>query len=631
MAPRPHDPNRPSSGNSLWLKDLYNVPRSAGLLGLTVGAQNSQTTVLRFGAFELNPQSGELRKDGELIKLPPQPFKVLALLAQRNGEIIARAEIRQQIWSDETFVDFDQGLNFCIRQIREALGDDAEAPLYLETLPRRGYRFLMPIALPTAGPAVPVARLIVLPFRMLRPDPETEFLAFSLPDAITSSLSGLESLVVRSSIAASRFAGETPDPEKIAAEADVDVVLTGSLLRAGDQLRVSTQLAEVPAGTLLWSQTSQVPLGNIFQVQDELASRIVESLALPLTAREHGMLRRDVPSSSSAYEFYLRGNHLSHDAKQWSVARDLYLRCVQEDPRYAPAWARLGRIYHVMGKYLDAGARESLDHAEVAFRRALEINPDLPLAHKLYAQLEVDLGRAKEAMVRLLERTRSADPELFAGLVSACQYCGLLEASVAADARARRLETRVRTSIVHTWFLQADYSRVVATKLKENPYIAALSLAAVGRQAEAIALMRDLEEKTRTRMRDFMIAARTLLEGKVAESVAAVGRLVASDFRDPEGLFYLARHLARLNEIDRALDLFRRVVVGGFCCFPAMARDPWLNSLRGKPEFAKLLRTARAHHENAAAVFAQMQGDVVLGMVPAAKAPRAKRHRDQGR
>lgn len=577
----------------------------------------SDPNLFRFGAFDLDPKSGELRKDGDPVKLPPQPFKVLTLLAQRSGEVVTRNEIRAQIWSEETFVDFDQGLNFCIRQIREALGDDAEAPRFIETLPRRGYRFLMPIEGGDEGVASRLTRLIVLPFRMLRPDPETEFLAFSLPDAITTSVSGLASLVVRSSIVASRFAGESPDLKKIAAEADVDVVLSGTLLRAGEQLRVSTQLTEAPAGTLLWSQTSQVPLGDIFQVQDELTHRIVGSLSLPLSAREHRMLKRDVPSSAKAYEFFLRANQLSHDSKQWDVARDLYLKCLEEDPRYAPAWARLGRIHHVMGKY--SGEREGLERAEAAFRRALEINPDLAVAHKLYAQLEVDLGRAENAMLRLLERARSADPELFAGLVSTCRYCGLLDASIAADAQARRLDPRVLTSVAHTWFLRNDFARLEAFKLEEIPYIGALGLAALGRKADAIAALGHLEEKTRTRLRDFMIAARALLEGNAAESLAAVDRVVSSDFRDPEGLFYLTRHLAHLKQIVPALDLFRRVVAGGFVCFPAMKRDPWLDPLRKTPEFAKLLGQAEARHREAAAAFVRMQGGVVLGLAAPAK------------
>jgi DNA-binding winged helix-turn-helix (wHTH) protein len=566
---------------------------------------------VRFGSFELDSKNGELRKDGEIVRLAPQPFKVLLSLARRSGEVVSRAEIRQEIWRDETFVDFDQALNFCIRQIREALDDDADAPRFIETLPRRGYRFLPPVEGAPDAPAT-ATRLIVLPFRMLRPDAETDFLAFSLPDAITSSLSGLQALVVRSSIAASRFAGDTPDPKRIAEEADVDAVLTGSLVRSGDQLRVSTQLTAVPAGTLLWSQTSQVAVGDVFQVQDELTHRIVDALAIPLSAADRGLLTRDVPSSDRAYEHYLRGNQLSHDPKQWSAARDLYLRSVAEDPQYAPAWARLGRIYHVMGKYLDTGVRDNLDRAEVAFRRALEINAELPVAHKLYAQLEVDLGRAPDAMIRLLERAKSADPELFAGLVSACRYCGLLDASAAADAKARSLEPRIRTSIAHTWFLMGDYERVAANAIDDVPYIGALSLAATGRSAQAIAALTELEAKTRTRLRDFMIAARALLEGRAADSVAAVRRIVATDFRDPEGLFYLTRHLAHLNEKRSAVDLFERVVQGGFYCYPAMARDPWLASIRELPEVARLLRDARAKHREAESAFDRVNGHVIL-------------------
>src|SRR5262249_45156997 len=323
----------------------------------------------------------------------------------------------------------------------------------------------------------------------------------------------------------------------------------------------------------------------------------------------------DVRASKNAYELFLRANQISVDAKQWSVARDLYERSVAEDPRYAPAWARLGRIRHVMAKYLETGTHEELSRAEEAFRRALELNPDLSIAHKLYAQFEVDQGRARDAMVRLVARAGSADPELFAGLVSTCRYCGLLDASLAADARARRLDPRIRTSVPHTWFLQSDHERVASANLQEFPYIVVVSLGAVGRQQEAIAAVRELEKTTRTRFRDFMVAARTLLEGNAAESIAAVRRLVTSDFRDPEGLFYLSRHLARLNEVGPALDLFERVVAGGFFCFPAMAHDPWLDSLRKKPAFTKLLRQAETQHLEAAAAFTRVRGEQVLGVV----------------
>src|SRR6185503_123310 len=124
--------------------------------------------VLRFAALELYPAAGELRQRGEVLKLAPQPFKVLELLARRRGQVVTRIEIRDHVWSGDTFVDFDQGLNFCVRQIREVLGDTADAPRFIETLPRRGYRFLMPVTDAAPAAAAPAMRLIVLPFRMLR-------------------------------------------------------------------------------------------------------------------------------------------------------------------------------------------------------------------------------------------------------------------------------------------------------------------------------------------------------------------------------------------------------------------------------------------------------------------------------
>src|SRR4029453_16494928 len=277
----------------------------------------SSHSVLRFAAFELHPATGELRRQGEVLKLAPQPFKVLELLVRRGGEVVTRVEIRDHVWNGDTFVDFDQGLNFCIRQIREVLGDTADAPRFIETLPRRGYRFLMPVV--DAAPATPVTRLIVLPFRMLRPDPETEFLAFSLPDALTSALGGLQALVVRSSMTAARFAGDSVTPHQIGVEADVDAIVTGTLLRSGPEIRVATQLTAAGSGALLWSQAAQTSVGDLFRVQDELTHRIVASLSLPLTNREQQQLRRDVPSNPAAYEYFLRANQLGRDANQWSV------------------------------------------------------------------------------------------------------------------------------------------------------------------------------------------------------------------------------------------------------------------------------------------------------------------------
>jgi hypothetical protein len=208
----------------------------------------------------------------------------------------------------------------------------------------------------------------------------------------------------------------------------------------------------------------------------------------------------------------------------------------------------------------------------------------------------------------------AADPELLAGLVSACRYGGLLEASAAAHARAVELEPKVRTSVAHTWFMQGDHARVVTLKIPELPYIVALSLGEFGRGREAIPVLAELEPRIPTRIRDFVVAARTLLEGDAEASAAAASRVAASDFSDPEGLFYLARHLSHLNRTAPAMELMERVVAGGFYCHPVFARDPWLDPLRKKPAFTKLLERAAGEHRKAQAAFARLGGAKVLGI-----------------
>lgn len=459
-----------------------------------------------------------------------------------------------------------------------------------------------------------IKRLIVLPFRILRSDPDTDFLAFSLPDAIAASLTGLNSLVVRSSLAAARFAGPAPDLKEIAKEADVDVVLTGTLLRAGAQLRLSTQLVEAPAGTLIWSWTSQVELRDIFQLQDSLVSGVVQALALPLTSGEHQRLARDAPDAS-AYDLFLRANELGRSLEGIAGANELYEKCVAKDPGYAPAWAQLGRSRWLSDKY-KAGSAEKLASADSAFRHALELNPDLPLAHNLYSQVQVEQGRALEAVKRLLQRSQSArhDPEFFAGLTHACRYCGLLDASLAAHRQARRLDRNITTSVVHTYFMTGDYETALDASRADFGYATAIALAMLGRTEQAIELLKEKERLTNWRFGNlYLVSLRATLEGDREVSLRASDELLAATFRDPEGWYYLARQLGYLNEPRRALVALARTVDWGFFCYPAMASDPWLDSLRGDPEFKDILRKAEALYQEARNVFSTLGGPGVLG------------------
>jgi eukaryotic-like serine/threonine-protein kinase len=460
-----------------------------------------------------------------------------------------------------------------------------------------------------------VKRLIVLPFRVLRSDPETDFLAFSLPDAIAASLAGLSSLVVRSSLVAARFAGAVLDLREIAKEVDVDTVLTGTLLRAGTQLRLTTQLAEAPSGTLIWSKASQVELRDIFQLQDALVSGVVESLALPLTAGERQQLAHDAPANATAYDLYLRANEAGKVFSGFSAAIGLYEQCVALDPGYAPAWARLGRARWLVGKFSE-GASEKLAEGRSAIERALELNPDLPLAHNLYTNIQVDQGHALDAMRRLLKRLRSSktDPDLFAGLTHASRYCGLLQASLEADRQARRLDPNFRTTVTHTYFAMGDYQNALEAAAGDFGYFTPLRLAMLGRVEEAIALLKEKEPVVSERRGQvFMISLRTLLEGNREASLKASDELIKGTFKDPEGEYYMARQLAYLGEADRATRLLKRTVDGGYFCYPQMASDPWLDPIRGDAEFKRILHRAQALHEEAMEVFRAEGGPPLLG------------------
>jgi tetratricopeptide (TPR) repeat protein len=356
-----------------------------------------------------------------------------------------------------------------------------------------------------------------------------------------------------------------------------------------------------------------VPLGEIFQLQDALARQIVESLALPLSGREQRAFGHDVPSSAKAYEFYLRANPLSHDSASWEVARDLYLQCLQADPNYAPAWARLGRVYHVIGKY--RGTSDDYVRSESALNRALELNPDLSIADHFYAQLEVADGRAQDAMVRLVRRasSHSSDPDLFAALVPACRYCGLLQHSLAAYERATRLDPNVRTSVQHTLFLLGEYERCAAESERfwAPGSIWNMALACGGHTAEATRVGQI--EAQRYANTVFGDPALVVYPPDRVRLRSAVDALLASGFRDLEGMFYQVLKLAHAGDSDRAVEILGDVVDRGFFPYQTFARHAWLDALRERQDFKTILQKAEHRHHQAHASFVEAGGEAVLG------------------
>jgi TolB-like protein/tetratricopeptide (TPR) repeat protein len=471
---------------------------------------------------------------------------------------------------------------------------------------------------PTLAQAL--TRLVVLPFRVLRPDPETDFLAFSLPDAIATSLSGIGSIVLRSTAVAARFAGEMPDLRALAAEADVDHVVMGTLLRSGDQLRAATQLVAAPSGTLLTSHTVQSSLGDLFRLQDDIAGRVVAALSLPLTGGP-APSTPDAPHNAHAYELYLRANELARTYEGLPAARDLYQRCVELDPAFAPAWAQLGRCHRVIGKYID-GNPESDARAEEAFGRALSLNPRLSLVHKYYANLEADIGQAPRAVVRLIGAAgrHGNDPELFAGLVHACRYCGLFDQSIAAHVEARRLDPTVPTSLEQTLLMSGDLDRLLAVNrpgvdagADEGIRIMALGLA--GHRDEARRRLVEMRQRVRIpAFQSWIDYLATWLDGRSLDMIVRLSALQALRIQDdPEAIFLEGWLLCDAGDHAKGLGYLQRAVAKGYFASPTLSHAGQFNPLRTDPAFEALLTEAEAGRQRALAAFRDAGGEKLVG------------------
>jgi eukaryotic-like serine/threonine-protein kinase len=472
----------------------------------------------------------------------------------------------------------------------------------------------------TRGMAQALTRIVVLPFRVLRPDPDTDFLAFSLPDAITTSLAGIGSLIVRSSATAARFAGDAPDLKGLATEADVDRVVMGTLLRSGDQLRATTQLVETPGGTLLTSHTVQAPLGDLFRMQDDIARRVVEALALPL-AGERVSPSPDAPHNANAYELYLRANGLARTYDGMVNARRLYEQCLELDPNFAPAWAHLGRCHRVIGKYIDS-TPGSDDRAEQAFGRAIALNPRLSVAHKFYANLEADTGRAREAIVRLLREAthRGNDPELFAGLVHACRYSGLFEESLAAHAEARRLDPNIPTSFQQTLMMKRDIDALIADEPSErdpgaNEGIRVIGLGLSGRRDEARRELARMSQQSRMQtFQSWTLHLSAWLDRRVEDMISTLSAFGSLKiFDDPEAIFQEGWIFCDAGEHMRGLEYMQRAVARGYFPASTFALWPQFDALREVPAFQTLVADAEAGRQSALAAFREAGGERLLG------------------
>ena len=353
------------------------------------------------------------------MRLQAQPFQLLVMLLERPGALVTREEICQKLWSGDTFVDFDQSLGTAINKIREVLGDSASEPRFVETLPRRGYRFIVPVttvADPSqevspppssdsepdegeqdqqqassrtriwAGASVvlivsalaawyylrpqPVRSIAVLPLASLLTDPSEQFLAYGVTDELTTNLAQINSLRVSSHTSSTACSGTQKPASQMGRALGVDALVEGSVVKSGDTVRLTVQLIDAASDRHLWAHTYEIQASNILTAQGELAREIAQSISAVVTPKERDQLSRPHPMNPKVADLYFRGSYAL--TNQHAVeARDLFSQATQLDPDSAEAWAGLADALHTMGVF---GDRQAFPLAKDAANKALEID-----------------------------------------------------------------------------------------------------------------------------------------------------------------------------------------------------------------------------------------------------------------
>jgi TolB-like protein/DNA-binding winged helix-turn-helix (wHTH) protein/Tfp pilus assembly protein PilF len=588
----------------------------------------------RFGVFELELRTGELRRLGTLLHLSPQPSKVLALLVNHAGQLVSREDFRQQIWGSETFVDFEHGLNFAIKKIRDTLGDDASAPRYIETLPRRGYRFIAPVEwlgstdpppangvtvpsaaatsaadhelpqepapplparllrrrfprlwLPALGGLVLVASLFalivpgvwdrlatalhlhfpqnpprissiaVLPLENLSSDPQQEYFADGLTDTLITDLGQVGTMRVISRASVIQYKrGKTTMPQ-IAHDLNVDAVVEGTVFRSGTKVRISIQLLDARNDRHLWARTYERDLQDIITLEGEVALAIAHEISGRLNTEQEMRLSSTASVNPQAFDAYLRGSYLlaERTPEAETDARGYFEQAVRADPNFAPAYSGLANFYSVawgLKPDLPLGeqyARKAIaldpdladGHASLGFiqliqhkypeakpqlQLAIALNPNYALAHNLYADYWLFMGRPTEALAEN-GKALQLDPFSFPYNFTRCaifDYLGEYDAALEKLQTVATLNSRdagVNTMYVHIYWADARVPQALAVEKK------------IASSMESPQLLRDVDTVAATYSRQ---GARAALRKEVELRLNARAKLLLSGAKLPE-------------------------------------------------------------------------------------------------
>ena len=515
--------------------------------------------LIRFGEFELNEQTLELRRNGTRVRIQQQPTRVLAFLLNHQGKLVTRQQLQDAIWGQGTFVDFEQNLNFGIRQIRITLDDHAERPRFIETLPRLGYRFIGPVEIiGNGGPTTTRSRIRigVLPIEDLGGLAE-DYFAIGLTEDMISALSHIDPARLRVTVGPRSPGGILPKEEldRLQREFDLDYLLRGSVRRSAEAIRITAQLLDLSDKSVLWSEVYDRKSSDLLGVQEEVTRRVSESLALELLPGA-AVGSRKYARSSAAYDAYLKGRFFWHkmtpDATHSSIAN--FNEALAIDPDFAPAYAGLADCYAQMGSVRLGMLKpfEALNKARTYLQRAMELDDTMAEAHCTSALIKIWYDFDWAGAEREFKVAISLDP----GQVTAMLWQSLYLSAMGRHQEAIASVQRARDS--------EPLSPGV------NMYLG-VARAHAGQYDLAIRQLNQTIELDPNNYRTFMFLGRTLAwVGRNDDAMVAFQKALSINPDNLEALAFMGALKAGVGDRQGAVKIMKRVVAAGTKTEPAI-------------------------------------------------------------
>lgn len=468
--------------------------------------------IFRFGAFEFDAQAHELRKHGLRIKLSGQPVSILETLLERPGEVVTREDLRKRLWPAGTYVDFEHGVNTAIKKLRQALGDSAESPRFIETLARTGYRFVAPlnqaadnappvavgkqrrfVRLPAALAVVALLALIattfavlrekrgartdsgsirslaVLPLANLSGDPSQEYFVEGMTDTLRQHLEGIRALRVVSRTSSIYYRGRNKPLREIAREMNVDAVVDGSVSRSGSRVRITVELIQAANDTRLWSGSYDRDLKDVFALQSEVAQKIASEMRVTLAPADRERLARGHTADPEAYLAYARGRFFwnRRTEKDFKKAIGYFQQAIERDPNYALAYDGLADCWDTLGWFGYLAPAETFPHAKAAVAKALDLDGSLAEAHTSLAGISHFYDRDWAAAEREFRRAIDLNPNYSNGHHWFSEFLSLVgrhEEAIAEEERARELDPLsvvISSSVGTRYFYARRYDKAI--------------------------------------------------------------------------------------------------------------------------------------------------------------------------